>query len=134
MTDTSQIHSTYSLPYDGGIDADPRQRHRYGGAREAGTDQVHQHGRADDRADLGEVVLALRSLRGLSAEAIEDARLRKRVERGGFDGRIWNAAVGAPWRSRPRSPVLTPMTRPPASCRTSVAANPGKMSTPSASA
>lgn len=49
----------------------------------------------DELADLAEVVLALRSLRGLSAEAIEDARLRKRVERGGFDGRIWNAAVGA---------------------------------------
>ena len=50
---------------------------------------------ANELADLQEVILALASLHGLTAEEVEAARLEKRRERGGFDGRIFNAAVEA---------------------------------------
>ena len=44
-------------------------------------------------ADLAEVILA--QLHGLTPEDIEIRRLAKRAERGGFEGRIYNAAVEA---------------------------------------
>ena len=44
-------------------------------------------------ADVSEVVLALGKIHGIAAAEIEAARLAKRAERGGFDGRVWNAAV-----------------------------------------
>lgn len=46
-------------------------------------------------ADLAEVILALAKLHGLTPEDIEARRLAKRAERGGFEGRIYNAAVEA---------------------------------------
>ena len=50
---------------------------------------------AGELADLSEVILALGALHGLSAADIEAKRLSKREERGGFDGRVFNAAVEA---------------------------------------
>lgn len=50
---------------------------------------------AGELADLQEVILALAALHGLSAEQVEAVRLEKRQERGGFDERIFNAAVEA---------------------------------------
>jgi predicted house-cleaning noncanonical NTP pyrophosphatase (MazG superfamily) len=44
-------------------------------------------------ADVIEVVLALGAARGFSAAEVEARRLAKRAERGGFDARVWNAAV-----------------------------------------
>lgn len=46
-------------------------------------------------ADVLEVVRALAATQGLDIEAIEAARLSKRDERGGFDERVFNAAVEA---------------------------------------
>lgn len=50
---------------------------------------------AGELADLSEVILALGALHGLSAADIEAKRLAKRDERGGFDARVFNAAVEA---------------------------------------
>jgi predicted house-cleaning noncanonical NTP pyrophosphatase (MazG superfamily) len=54
----------------------------------------------DELADIAEVLRALMALRGITPEAVESARLTKREARGGFDDRVWNAAVsvetGAP--------------------------------------
>ncbi len=50
---------------------------------------------AGELADLAEVILALGALHGLSAADIEARRLAKRDERGGFDARVFNAAVEA---------------------------------------
>lgn len=47
----------------------------------------------EELADVAEVMLALMAATGVSAEAVEARRLAKRAERGGFDGRIYNAAV-----------------------------------------
>jgi predicted house-cleaning noncanonical NTP pyrophosphatase (MazG superfamily) len=44
-------------------------------------------------ADVMEVVLALGAAHGFSAAEVEARRLAKRRERGGFDARVWNAAV-----------------------------------------
>lgn len=44
-------------------------------------------------ADVMEVVLALGAAHGFSAAEVEARRLAKREERGGFDARVWNAAV-----------------------------------------
>jgi predicted house-cleaning noncanonical NTP pyrophosphatase (MazG superfamily) len=49
----------------------------------------------DELADIAEVVRSLCALRGVKEEAIEAARLAKREARGGFDERVWNAAVAA---------------------------------------
>ena len=49
----------------------------------------------DELADLSEVMLALAALHGLSAADIEARRVAKRAERGGFDDRVYNAAVEA---------------------------------------
>jgi predicted house-cleaning noncanonical NTP pyrophosphatase (MazG superfamily) len=47
-------------------------------------------------ADVLEVVHALAQAHGLSLAEVENARLAKRAERGGFDDRVFNAAVEAP--------------------------------------
>lgn len=59
-------------------------------ARTATPDQI-----ADELADVLEVVHALAQVHGLSLQDIETARLTKRAERGGFDARVYNAAVEA---------------------------------------
>jgi predicted house-cleaning noncanonical NTP pyrophosphatase (MazG superfamily) len=46
-------------------------------------------------ADLSEVMLALAQAHGLNAGDIEARRLAKRAERGGFEDRVYNAAVEA---------------------------------------
>lgn len=46
-------------------------------------------------ADLTEVIHALAQLHGLTPQEIERRRQAKRAERGGFEGRIYNAAVEA---------------------------------------
>ncbi len=51
---------------------------------------------AGELADLSEVILALMAATGLSAADIEHRRLAKRAERGGFDDRVFNAAVEGP--------------------------------------
>lgn len=50
---------------------------------------------AGELADLSEVILALAQLHGLTAAEVEARRIAKRVERGGFDDRVYNAAVEA---------------------------------------
>ena len=49
----------------------------------------------EELADVAEVVVALRAACGFSAEELEARRLAKRAARGGFEGRIFNAAVEA---------------------------------------
>ncbi|MFN3514311.1 MAG: nucleoside triphosphate pyrophosphohydrolase [Phenylobacterium sp.] len=51
---------------------------------------------AGELADLSEVMLALMAAAGVTAEQVERLRLAKRAERGGFDGRVYNAAVEGP--------------------------------------
>ena len=46
-------------------------------------------------ADVLEVLRALAQAHGSSLEAVEQRRLAKRDERGGFDDRVFNAAVEA---------------------------------------
>lgn len=48
---------------------------------------------AEELADIAEVVMALTAAAGFAPEEIEARRLAKRAERGGFDGRVFNAAV-----------------------------------------
>lgn len=48
---------------------------------------------AGELADLAEVILALMAAAGLTADEVERRRLAKRAERGGFDDRVFNAAV-----------------------------------------
>lgn len=50
---------------------------------------------AGELADVLEVVHALAGAHGLSLQDVDAARLAKRAERGGFDARIYNAAVEA---------------------------------------
>lgn len=50
---------------------------------------------ADELADVMEVILALAQASGLSLDEIETRRIAKRAERGGFDQRVFNAAVEA---------------------------------------
>lgn len=50
---------------------------------------------AGELADLSEVILALAQAHGLTPGDIEARRLAKRAERGGFDDRVYNAAVEA---------------------------------------
>lgn len=50
---------------------------------------------AEELADLSEVMLALIAAAGLSSEVIEQARLAKRAQRGGFDGRVYSQTVEA---------------------------------------
>ncbi|HEX4199464.1 MAG TPA: nucleoside triphosphate pyrophosphohydrolase [Caulobacteraceae bacterium] len=60
-------------------------------AREAGSAEEL----LGELADVMEVVLALAAAHGFAAADIEARRLAKRIERGGFDGRVYNAAVEA---------------------------------------
>ncbi len=50
---------------------------------------------AGERADVLEVVHALAQVHCLSLQDVEAARQAKRAERGGFDARVYNAAVEA---------------------------------------
>ncbi|MBA4014366.1 MAG: hypothetical protein C0481_21115 [Phenylobacterium sp.] len=59
-------------------------------ARLANPDEI-----AGELADVLEVVHALAAAHGLSLQEVEVARLAKRAERGGFDARVYNAAVEA---------------------------------------
>ncbi|MGH6997559.1 MAG: hypothetical protein ACREEO_05150 [Phenylobacterium sp.] len=59
-------------------------------ARLASPDEI-----AGELADVLEVVHALAQVHGLSLQEVEAARQAKRAERGGFDARVYNAAVEA---------------------------------------
>ncbi len=50
----------------------------------------------EELADVAEVLLALTAAYGIDAAEVEAARVAKRTVRGGFDDRVWNAAVAAP--------------------------------------
>lgn len=56
----------------------------------------------DELADIAEVTAALAALHDITPAEVEAARLAKRAARGGFDERVWNAAVSAP----PGAPAL----------------------------
>lgn len=60
-------------------------------ARAASPDEI-----AGELADVLEVVHAMAQVHGLSPQDVEAARLAKRAARGGFDARVYNAAVEAP--------------------------------------
>ena len=47
-------------------------------------------------ADVSEVLRAITAAHGFSLEEVEAARLKKKDARGGFDDRVFNAAVSAP--------------------------------------
>jgi predicted house-cleaning noncanonical NTP pyrophosphatase (MazG superfamily) len=49
----------------------------------------------EELADVLEVLMALAKASGITLPDVEAMRLKKRVERGGFEGRIYNAAVEA---------------------------------------
>jgi predicted house-cleaning noncanonical NTP pyrophosphatase (MazG superfamily) len=53
----------------------------------------------DEMADVREVLLALAAAHGISEDEVEARRAAKRAERGGFDARIYNAAVEGPAES-----------------------------------
>ena len=50
----------------------------------------------EELADVTEVMLALASAHGFSSSDIEAARLAKREAKGGFEDRVFSAAVAAP--------------------------------------
>lgn len=50
----------------------------------------------EELADLAEVVAALTDAAGITPDEIEAVRLKKHAERGGFEDRVFNAAVEAP--------------------------------------
>jgi len=50
----------------------------------------------EELADVAEVVRALLTLSGRTFEELETVRLAKRKARGGFEERVYNAAVSAP--------------------------------------
>ena len=50
----------------------------------------------EELADVAEVMRALLALIGWTVEEMEAVRLAKRAARGGFDDRVYNAAVSAP--------------------------------------
>jgi len=54
----------------------------------------------DELADLREVMLALAEAAGIPEADVEARRIAKRAERGGFDGRVHNAAVEGDEASR----------------------------------
>lgn len=47
-------------------------------------------------ADVSEVLRAIAAAHGITLDEVETARIRKREARGGFDDRVFNAAVSAP--------------------------------------
>lgn len=64
-------------------------------AREAAASETRAE-LVQELADLAEVIAALSSAAGVSAAEIEQARVEKHAERGGFGERVFNAAVEAP--------------------------------------
>jgi predicted house-cleaning noncanonical NTP pyrophosphatase (MazG superfamily) len=46
-------------------------------------------GRLEELADLAEVLLAVQAQLHISPQEIENRRLKKRQERGGFEGALW---------------------------------------------
>jgi predicted house-cleaning noncanonical NTP pyrophosphatase (MazG superfamily) len=50
----------------------------------------------EELADLAEVILALTRVLDIGAEEVESVRAAKCAERGGFDDRVYNAAVSGP--------------------------------------
>ena len=50
----------------------------------------------EERADVTEVILALLTAHGFTPAGLDAVRLAKREQRGGFDERVYNAAVSAP--------------------------------------
>lgn len=64
-------------------------------AREAAASEVRDD-LVEELADLAEVIAALTVAAGIAPEEIEAVRLKKRDERGGFEDRVFNAAVEAP--------------------------------------
>ena len=50
---------------------------------------------AEELADVLEVVMALAATSGLTMSQVEARRLAKRAERGGFEARVYNAAIEA---------------------------------------
>jgi predicted house-cleaning noncanonical NTP pyrophosphatase (MazG superfamily) len=51
---------------------------------------------AEELADIAEVMMALIAAAGLTPQEVEAKRVKKRAERGGFDDRVYNAAVEGP--------------------------------------
>jgi predicted house-cleaning noncanonical NTP pyrophosphatase (MazG superfamily) len=70
----------------------------------------------EELADVAEVTHALLALIGRTPAELEQFRLAKRAARGGFDERVYNAAVSAPdgapaldyYLGRPDYPEITP--------------------------
>lgn len=70
----------------------------------------------EELADVAEVTHALLVLIGRTPADLEQARVAKRAARGGFDDRVYNAAVSAPhgapaldyYVGRPDYPEITP--------------------------
>ena len=50
----------------------------------------------EELADVTEVIVALLAAHGFTAAELEAVRLAKREQRGGFEDRVYNAAVSAP--------------------------------------
>ena len=53
------------------------------------TDEYEWSGEIEELADILEVVYAVAAARGMSRQELERLRQRKRVERGGFEHRLW---------------------------------------------
>lgn len=64
-------------------------------AREAAASDTREE-LVEELADLAEVITALTATAEITPDEIEAVRLKKRAERGGFDERMFNAAVEAP--------------------------------------
>ena len=47
----------------------------------------------EELADVLEVIITLSKVHGLSFEDIEAARAKKKIDKGGFEGRVYNALV-----------------------------------------
>lgn len=85
---------------------------------------AHPEELLEELADVSEVMQALIGAAGFSSEAVEAARLAKRAQRGGFDGRTYNQEVagedGAPgvayYLARPDA--YPPIPEDPAPCDT----------------
>lgn len=56
-------------------------------------DEYIASGEIEELADVFEVILALLDIEGRTIAELEQARIRKRRERGGFDGRLYLIGV-----------------------------------------
>jgi predicted house-cleaning noncanonical NTP pyrophosphatase (MazG superfamily) len=65
-------------------------------AAEAGGAAGDPRALLEELADVTEVILALLAAHGFTPAQLEAVRLAKREQRGGFDERVYNAAVSAP--------------------------------------